>query len=128
MSSYHLIDSLEPRRLLSGNIVADFNGIYPTDAVTLNGISYFAANDGVHGSELWKSDGTAAGTVMVKDICQESESAPADLAVVNGKLLFFARSSGAVFAQRDLYVSDGTAQGTKMLVAFPPIKSTPQQA
>jgi len=26
------------------------------------------ANDGVNGQELWKSDGTDAGTIMVKDI------------------------------------------------------------
>ena len=29
----------------------------------MNGTLFFTANDGVHGSELWKSDGTAAGTV-----------------------------------------------------------------
>ena len=29
---------------------------------------YFEANDGVNGPELWKSDGSAAGTVMLKDI------------------------------------------------------------
>ena len=34
----------------------------------IGGISYFAASDGVHGRELWKSDGTAVGTVMVKDL------------------------------------------------------------
>ena len=34
----------------------------------MNGTLFFAANDGMHGVELWKSDGTAAGTVLVKDI------------------------------------------------------------
>ena len=34
----------------------------------VNGTLYFDANDGTHGDELWKTDGTAAGTVMVKDI------------------------------------------------------------
>ena len=36
--------------------------------MNLNGTLYFSANDNAHGQELWKSDGTAAGTVMVKDI------------------------------------------------------------
>ena len=29
---------------------------------------FFAANDSTNGLELWKSDGTRSGTVMVKDI------------------------------------------------------------
>jgi ELWxxDGT repeat protein len=34
--------------------------------VNMNGTLYFPANDGAHGTELWKSDGTEAGTVLVR--------------------------------------------------------------
>ena len=35
---------------------------------------FFAAEDNEHGKELWKSDGTEAGTVMVKDIYPKTNS------------------------------------------------------
>ena len=40
----------------------------PTSLTNVNGTLFFTANDGTNGTELWKSDGTAAGTVLVKDI------------------------------------------------------------
>ena len=44
------------------------HGQQPFDLVSLNNTLYFAANDGIRGTELWQTDGSAAGTVLVKDI------------------------------------------------------------
>lgn len=40
----------------------------PASLTNVNGTLYFSANNGTVGAELWKSDGTAAGTELVKDI------------------------------------------------------------
>ena len=40
-----------------------------------NGTLFFSANDGVNGFELWRSDGSAAGTQLIKDINPGSASA-----------------------------------------------------
>jgi ELWxxDGT repeat protein len=40
----------------------------PRQLTNVNGVLYFIADDGIHGSELWRSDGTMEGTQMVKDI------------------------------------------------------------
>jgi ELWxxDGT repeat protein len=77
----------------------------------------FCANDGVHGDELWKSDGTAIGTQMVKDIQQGTNGAvPFDLLNVNGILYFGAGGFGG----RELWKSDGTVNGTMRLTDIYP--------
>ena len=46
---------------------------------------YFTADDGVNGRELWKSDGTASGTTLVKDVAAGANgSSPTNLTNVNG--------------------------------------------
>src|SRR5262249_35663563 len=74
------------------------------------------ANDGLHGYELWKSDGTTAGTVMLKDINPGSaDSLPRGLTNVNGILYFDA--TGAIPGDQ-LWKSDGTTAGTTLVKAM----------
>ncbi|GCL60714.1 hyalin repeat protein [Microcystis aeruginosa NIES-3807] len=74
---------------------------------------FFTADDGVNGTELWKSDGTAAGTVLVADINPGgSSSVPRNLTVV-GNTLFFTADDGV--NGTELWKSDGTAAGTVLV-------------
>ncbi len=85
--------------------------------VNVNGLLFFVGFDDVHGYELWKSDGTADGTVMVKDIISGTTwSAPAWLTSLNGELFFVTFTATA---QMNLWHSDGTLTGTVLMSSFP---------
>jgi ELWxxDGT repeat protein len=84
--------------------------------IDVNGTLFFRPNDGTHGIELWRSDGTAAGTVMVVDI----NPGPAggftltDIPMVNvNGTLFFRANNGVTGVE--LWRSDGTAAGTALV-------------
>jgi len=103
------VEPLEPRRLLSGMPELAF----PWDLVPAGNTRYFTAVDDTTGGELWKSDGTEAGTVLVKDIRPGSESSyPQGLTYVNGTL-FFTANDGTT--GRELWTSDGTEAGTVLV-------------
>ena len=118
------------------------NPIYDPHFTILNDKMYFVANDGVHGYELWSTDGTAAGTSLLKDI-RTNENADINLGgafvndlysnlpfkVVNNKIYFGANdnNSGPNFYVSDsfiLYETDGTTNGTKIVEAPLPDYST----
>lgn len=83
------------------------------EIINLNGKILFSANDGASGFELWKSDGTAAGTVLVKDINPGAgSSSPVRMIVVNNTL-YFAATNGT--SGIELWKSDGTTAGTVMV-------------
>lgn len=46
-------------------------GYGPALFVEMGGVLYFTGDDGIHGWELWRSDGTVSGTYMVKDVREE---------------------------------------------------------
>jgi ELWxxDGT repeat protein len=80
--------------------------------VEMNGVLYFAADDGVTGRELWRSDGTAEGTRMLADIHPTASSSPRFLTVAGGRL-FFSADDGT--HGRELWQSDGTAGATTLV-------------
>jgi ELWxxDGT repeat protein len=84
----------------------------PHELTLVGNLLYFAASEPDHGTELWRTDGTATGTVLVKDINPgPNGSSPSSLANVNGILLFSADDG---VHGSELWVSDGTEAGTQL--------------
>jgi ELWxxDGT repeat protein len=77
----------------------------------------FRADDGAHGTELWTSDGTAAGTMMLLDINQRGSSSPMPPTIA-GHRVFFSADDGVRGAEP--WLSDGTAAGTHFLFDINP--------
>jgi ELWxxDGT repeat protein len=91
------------------------NGWYwrPAGLTNVGGTLYFAADDGTHGTELWRSDGTAAGTRLVRNIYpSDGSSDPYGFTNIAGTL-FFRADDGT--HGTELWRSDGTAAGTTLV-------------
>lgn len=85
-----------------------------SEMTNINGTLFFVTSDEAYGTELWKSDGTEDGTVMVKDINPEEGdgSFPSKLTNVGGKLFFVASDETN---SSELWISDGTENGTTII-------------
>jgi trimeric autotransporter adhesin len=87
----------------------------PWESFQKNGILYLSATDATHGDELWRTDGTDAGTWMVKD-CNPGvgNSGPGYLTSVGSNIFFRA----GLAAGPGLWKTDGTEAGTVLVKQF----------
>ncbi|MGE3171027.1 MAG: ELWxxDGT repeat protein [Planctomycetota bacterium] len=78
----------------------------------------FAGDDGAVGNELWRTDGTTAGTQLLLDLnTVAAGSSPTNLLGWRQRL-YFAADDG--IHGRELWTSDGTTAGTQLLVDLAP--------
>jgi len=124
-------------------------GSTPTYLTVYNDALYFAGEHLTFGRELWRSDGTSTGTAVVVDIAPyigttpggfsypRRSSSPQHLMVFQNHL-YFSADDGQGRIGRELYRTDGTAEGTELVRdmmpglravagnAFEPESSNPQ--
>lgn len=86
------------------------------ELTNINGEMYFSGRT-YQGAELYKSDGSTAGTYRVKNIAEDpsyptSSSNPAEFTELNGEILFRAALRDR---NSDLWKTDGTEEGTVMV-------------
>ena len=97
---------------------------YLPNAASLGNKLVFTARTPAAGTELWVTDGTAAGTSMVANLNtntllngQQVGSQPCNLTAFQGRVYFSANTGSAVSAAT-LWSTDGTTAGTSQVAQF----------
>ncbi|PQJ80055.1 T9SS type A sorting domain-containing protein [Polaribacter porphyrae] len=96
---------------------SSFSQFSNVEPVILNNEIYFEANNGTDGVELWKSNGTEAGTIMVKNVntnnsIENGKGLFGGLVLLNNKIIFEAFNTNT---NRELWITDGSSAGTTIL-------------
>lgn len=93
-----------------------YTNFAPSQLCAVGSSIFFVANDPYAGQELWKSNGTLAGTDLVRDIVPGTGNAQIRLLTpFNGTPYFFAETDSSGYG---LWKSDGTEDGTEEVVTL----------
>lgn len=79
-----------------------------------NGPIVFRATDAASGTELWKTDGTTAGTTLLKDVAPGAASSnPSGMTALAAGNILFSATNGTT--GQELYATNGTLAGTAIV-------------
>ena len=115
----------------TSQLVRDINGqTLPAPAVQASMVSVnpgtgeilvIAVEDALNGAEIWRSDGTAAGTSLIRDLVAGSDGSDPVNLTTSGNRVFYSAANAA--GKRNLWLTNGQAAGTSLVkdLAFPGI-------
>ena len=129
VSELWVTDGTTPGTSLLINFDPGNTGPGPNNFTAFGNRQLFQAFDGLpatgtpggHGAELWVTDGTLAGTTLVKDLnpAANNSGSPENITdLQNGRAVF---SAAVGSAGRELWVTDGSAAGTSLLKDINPV-------
>jgi ELWxxDGT repeat protein len=111
------IEQLEPRRLLTASLIADYSevGLHPHDPIAIGDRLLFVGTTPKEGEQPWISDGTKKGTFMLKNVHPYSDRGSLSRFARAGDYTYFISTSPADEPVYQLWRTDGTSKGTLSL-------------
>lgn len=105
---------------LNDNPFSNLSSSSPTKFTKVGTDVYFSARDVAHGFELWKTNGTGPGTIMVKDINvgNNSNFGPDSFTRVDS-FLYFTQNNSENPGNTQIWKTNGTEPGTVLVTSSP---------
>ncbi len=113
-SAVHLVRISEKQPVALAPFQGEMNLAFSGAMATLGDYVIFVGHDAKRGRELWRTDGTPKGTVLVKDIAEGTDSSRITGFYKWRGELYFAADDGT--CGKELWKTDGTPEGTRLIL------------